>query len=71
MGHSLAKGLDAGGRAVLTAAGADVDVGGAGEAALDVILDLCMLNRKSENRLERMYLRGTLCSTVSSGRSIR
>jgi hypothetical protein len=40
MGDGLAQGLDAGGRAVLAAARADVDVGGTGEAALDVVLDL-------------------------------
>jgi hypothetical protein len=42
MGHGLTQGLDAGGRAVLAAAGAVVNVGGAGKAALDVVLDLCV-----------------------------
>jgi hypothetical protein len=51
MGHSLAQGFDAGGRAVLAAVRADVDVGGAGKAALDVVLDLCMSDWKSDTRL--------------------
>jgi hypothetical protein len=39
-GDGLPQGLDAGGRAVLTAGGADVDVSGPGEAAVDVVVDL-------------------------------
>lgn len=44
MGDSLAKGLDTGSRAILTACGADIDVGGTVKAALNIIVDLDLLD---------------------------